>query len=71
LKDHFFIVDFYCSQHKLIIEIDGDYHQLYEPLDKDREEILKTYGFNILRFTNEEVNSKLEIVLEQIENYCS
>jgi very-short-patch-repair endonuclease len=52
-----FIVDFYCPELKLVIEIDGDSHnsenaQVY---DLERTQILEGYGLTVIRFTNEEV----------------
>ncbi len=70
-KTRFYIVDFYCAQYKLIIEIDGTYHKYFKQHDKEREEILSIYGFHILRFTNNEINSKLEDCLDVILNYIS
>ena len=59
LKDisKYFIVDFYCNHAKLIVEIDGKIHDYQIEVDKDREEILKVYGYSIIRFKNEEVLS--------------
>ena len=49
-----YIVDFVCYQKKLIIELDGGQH--YESADdKERDEWLKSQGFAILRFWNNEV----------------
>ncbi len=65
-----FIVDFACLAPKLIIEIDGVYHLEKEQADYDeaRENRIKTYGFKILRFTNEQVLKNTETVLETIKN---
>jgi len=52
-----FIVDFYCHQVKLIIELDGGYHddqEQYE-LDQGREKELENLGLDVIRFRNEEV----------------
>jgi leucyl-tRNA synthetase len=52
-----FIPDFVCLERKLIIEIDGDYHNEEEQIifDEARENWLKEFGFDIIRFTNEQV----------------
>lgn len=65
---HNFIVDFYCHQLKLIIEIDGEYHLNKDQHDKDikRTEILEFQGLKVIRFTNEEVLNNLNKVLEII-----
>jgi very-short-patch-repair endonuclease len=55
-----FILDFYCHQIKLVIEVDGSVHLKEEvkQRDKEREEILFKSGLNVIRFTNEDVLSK-------------
>jgi len=52
-----FIPDFVCLNRNLIVEIDGGYHNENEQniFDSARENWLKEYGFEIIRFTNEEV----------------
>lgn len=66
--DHF-IVDFYCSQYDLVIEIDGENHYTDEALDYDamRTELLELYGLRVIRFTNEQVLNEFEAVYEEIE----
>ena len=63
-----FIADFYCHQHKLVIELDGGYHLADEQMKKDAErtEILNSYNLRVIRFTNEEVDIDIEKVLEKI-----
>jgi leucyl-tRNA synthetase len=63
-----FIVDFVCLENKLIIEVDGGYHGTTEQQrsDAERENILKTHGFQILRFTNEEVLGNIDAVIQTI-----
>ncbi|MDQ1281706.1 MAG: hypothetical protein QG630_57 [Patescibacteria group bacterium] len=49
-----FIVDFYCHELKLIIEIDGGIHNKQKERDKEREEYLKNkFDLRILRYSNE------------------
>lgn len=62
----YFIPDFYCSEKKMIIEIDGKIHDFQKDYDKRREEILKNIGLKILRFKNEEITNITE-VLKTIE----
>jgi acetylglutamate kinase len=64
-----YIVDFYCHKLKLVIEIDGDIHDLEDVKrnDKDREEALKSFGLHIIRFKNEEVYKKANSVLQKID----
>ncbi|MDD5589711.1 MAG: DUF559 domain-containing protein [Candidatus Portnoybacteria bacterium] len=60
-----YIIDFYCPENKLIIEIDGSQH-LDSEYDQERDEYLKVLGFKILRFWDNEVNKNLEGVLLKI-----
>lgn len=66
-----FIADFVCIEKGVVIEIDGGYHQLPDQKisDKEREQLLGAYGFNVLRFTNDEVLSNIDDVIEQIKDY--
>ena len=65
-----FIVDFVCLSEKLIIEIDGEYHNKpdIKEADKLRTQILNRLGFRVYRFTNEEVVYKLERTLKLIKH---
>ncbi|MGD1045616.1 MAG: endonuclease domain-containing protein [Bacteroidota bacterium] len=63
-----FVVDFYCTELKLAIEVDGDSH--FKPgaewRDAERETFIKQYGIKFLRFTNSDVRENLYGVLTQI-----
>ncbi|MBV6493867.1 MAG: hypothetical protein LDLANPLL_01891 [Turneriella sp.] len=63
-----FILDFYCAEAKLGIEIDGNHHKNpdQQKYDELRTEIIKQYKINIIRFTNDEVLNKTLQVLQQI-----
>ena len=65
-----FIVDFVCLSEKLIIEVDGGYHNNPETkeADKLRTQILNRFGYRVLRFTNEEVLYKLDRTLRLIKH---
>ena len=58
-----FIVDFYCPSCKLVIEVDGDIHAQQKAYDDARTEQLQSFGYRVLRFTNEEVLNDLQTVL--------
>jgi 5-methyltetrahydrofolate--homocysteine methyltransferase len=64
-----FIVDFICLKSNLIIEIDGLIHQLPENKISDQERTvwLENEGFKVIRFTNKEVLSNLDSVLDKIK----
>jgi very-short-patch-repair endonuclease len=66
-----YIVDFYCANKKLVIEIDGDSHYINEAQENDRErtKVLTSYGLTVLRFTNTEVMDNLEGVCMAIGKY--
>lgn len=66
-----YIADFFCLPARLIIEIDGGYHQLPQQKNDDetRTEWLKKEGFHVIRFTNEEVISNIESVLQTIKEH--
>ena len=66
-----FIADFTCLSRKLIIEIDGGYHQLPEQQtsDEHRTQWLENKGFFVLRFTNDEVVGNTKGVLDIIKQY--
>jgi len=62
------IADFFCNQIGLIVEIDGGIHERQKDYDKERERIISQHGFVFLRFANEEVLKKPEIVKERLDN---
>lgn len=64
-----FIADFVCIPRRLIIEVDGGYHQIPDKQisDMERQEWLYMQGFDVIRFTNEEIIGDIDSVLETIE----
>ena len=69
----YFIADFYCHKAKLIIEIDGGYHQVPEQYqyDVNRDAELEKLGLKTIRFTNEQVLFETEKVLQKIRTEVS
>lgn len=61
-----YIVDFYCDELNLVIEIDGESHIWIEEYDKKRTEDLNAVGIVVIRFTNDDVLKNLEWVYENI-----
>ncbi len=61
-----FIVDFYCHKAGLVIEVDGDIHDLQQEEDARREKVLSEMGLRIVRFRNEEVMKNLSAVVGKI-----
>lgn len=63
-----FVIDFYCPELKLAIEVDGDSHYtegaaLY---DRERQNLIENYGIQFLRFANSDIYENLEEVLLKI-----
>ena len=61
-----YIVDFVCLEQRLIIELDGGQHAEQVHYDQDRDAWLRSQGYTVLRFWNNDVMQQLESVLEQI-----
>ena len=68
-----YIVDFYCAQAKLIIELDGSghYEEEQERYDTERDRVLRGMGFKILRIYNLDVDRKFKEVCERIEYFVN
>jgi very-short-patch-repair endonuclease len=63
-----FILDFYCAEKNLGIELDGSIHNTQEEYDKLREQRIIEKGIRVLRFSNQEILENLEDVKTKIEN---
>ena len=65
-----FIVDFYCHEKKLVIEVDGGIHNMTDVRERDenRSAELENLGLKIIRFKNEEVLQNIGLVLEKIKS---
>jgi very-short-patch-repair endonuclease len=63
---HTFIVDFYCPEVKLVVEVDGEIHLSQTEYDAYREDVLAQMGYTVLRFTNEQVLGGINDVLMEI-----
>ena len=67
-----YVVDFYCPELRLAIEIDGDSHfQEHRSYDNKRQRYLESLGLEVLRFTNQEIYYDLEQVLNVIKQHTS
>ncbi len=62
------ILDFYCPEKNLAIELDGEHHAILgkETLDLKRDNFLKSLGIEILRFENKIVFEDPELIIEEI-----
>ena len=68
-----YIADFACLPIKLVIEVDGGYHNQQEQteLDQQRSIWLEKQGYTVLRFSNEEVAYNIESVIQTIKQQIS
>jgi very-short-patch-repair endonuclease len=57
-----FVVDFYCSELSLVIEVDGGSHEKKKERDSLRDSFLKSCGIKTIRFSNEEILNDIEKV---------
>jgi very-short-patch-repair endonuclease len=62
-----FIVDFYCHRAALVVEVDGDIHDLQKEDDARREKVFREMGLRIVRFGNDEILKDLSAVVGGIK----
>ena len=61
-----YIVDFYCAEANLVVEIDGESHEDRQDHDRRRDKYLEKLGLRIMRVTNDDVLDNLDGVAEAI-----
>lgn len=68
-----YVLDFYSSEKELAIEIDGGIHLSPNQIkyDKLRQEQIESLGIQFLRFSDKDVETNLEKILEQIATFCN
>jgi very-short-patch-repair endonuclease len=64
-----FIVDFYCCERMLAIEIDGASHDGRDDYDLHRQQLLEGHGVRFLRFTADEIDDDIDEVVRTIERW--
>lgn len=66
-----YIVDFYCPEEKLVIELDGEVHHFDKSHENDRvrDEYMNRLGITVLRFENKLIFEHLDFVLKEIEKH--
>ena len=64
-----YIADFICIEKKLVIEVDGGYHNTMEQMwdDTVRTDDIEKTGYTVIRFTNEDVEMNLPTVMTEIK----
>lgn len=63
------ILDFYCISKKIIIEIDGEYHDFHQQEDRMRDEYFANKGYRTLRIRNKEIFGDIEKVKDKIMEF--
>ena len=63
-----YVVDFYCAEEKLVIEIDGGIHETQQEQDQLRQETLEALGLRVIRLTVDQVENQLTESLCIIQN---
>lgn len=68
-----YIVDFYCHELGLVIELDGSQHGTDDAIeyDTERTNFLEALGLTVVRYWNDDVLSRTEVVLEDLWRRCS
>ncbi len=61
-----FVVDFYCHQERLVIEVDGPVHRRQAAADRERQQLLEASGLRVVRVRSEDVETDIEGVLNRI-----
>ena len=66
-----YIVDFCAPRKNIVIEIDGDIHALPEQMkkDKERQKEIESLGYQVIRYSNDDVLKNLEGVLDDLLNH--
>jgi type I restriction enzyme, R subunit len=68
-----YIVDFYCPEYGIVVELDGEIHHLAvnKQKDKERDLSLKVQGYKVFRFLNDRILNDLDYVLNELSEYIS
>ena len=66
-----YIVDFYCAELKLVIEIDGRDHALKVDYDIHRENEIRKLGYEFIRFSNEQIYNNLDGCIDYLKRYIA
>jgi very-short-patch-repair endonuclease len=69
-----YVVDFACHAKRLVIEVDGEVHERIDDValrDHERAEWLRSQGYQVVRFTNREVDSDVFAVVDQVRKHLA
>lgn len=66
-----YVVDFFCYEARLVVELDGNQHLTDEGMkaDAERDKYLNCLGYTVKRYSNHMVNKRFGDVCEDIDNY--
>jgi very-short-patch-repair endonuclease len=64
-----YILDFYCFEANLALEVDGKIHLSKKEYDKERTRFLESSGLKVLRFKNEDIETQIDWVIKLINKY--
>lgn len=67
-----YIMDFYCHEIGLVIELDGSQHRLHDAIeyDAERTKFFEALGLTVVRYWNHDVLGRTDVVLEDLWNVC-
>jgi len=66
-----YILDFFCHEVNLAIEVDGEIHMDQIAYDNERTKYLESSGITVIRFTNNDVDARIEYVLDKIADFTN
>lgn len=64
-----FIVDFFCEEYKLALEIDGEIHKKRKEYDDLRQQLLEAEDINLIRITNKQIENDENIIFNKINEF--
>ena len=65
-----FLADFFCDEHRLVIELDGKSHDGNAEQDARRSAFIRSQGLRVVRFSNDDVLREMDAVLKAILKEC-
>jgi very-short-patch-repair endonuclease len=66
-----FILDFWCADHRVVVELDGGIHDRQQERDAERTAVLASFGYRVIRFRNEEILDDLPGVLRRLKIFLN
>ena len=66
-KETFYILDFFCADANLAIEVDGPIHDYQKDMDKEKNKVIELLGIKLIRIKNEDIEKNLEDTLNRIK----